>query len=115
MAVSERPDIILMDLEMPNVALSHCPHTRSPVNARGRSRRGATSSTPSRSNSIAWSQPFGAFSPTANDALTLENRNRVFVGARLVRIIPGGRLNTSVISKGWIAGHWRGIPAIQNN
>src|SRR2546425_6833258 len=69
------------------------------------------SSTPSRSNLIVWSQPFGAFSPATNDALTLENRNRVFVGARLVRIIPGGRLNTSVISKGWIADHWQWHPS----
>jgi hypothetical protein len=32
-----------------------------------------------------------------------------------VWIIPGGRLNTSVISKGWIAVIGGGIPAIQNN
>jgi Response regulator receiver domain len=86
MAAAERPDIILMDLEMPVVdgwephegsrpihklatsPLSLSPRTRSPVNAKRRSRRSATSSTPSRSNLIGWSQPFGAFSPTVNEA-----------------------------------------------
>src|SRR5215471_3973905 len=47
--------------------LSLCPRTRSPVNAKRRSRRDAMSSIPSRSNSIGWSQPFDAFSPTANE------------------------------------------------
>ena len=86
MALSERPDIILMDLEMPvvdgweatrrlkcspqarNIPIIACPRMRSPVNAKRHSRRGATSSTPSRSNLIGWSQPFGAFSPTVNEA-----------------------------------------------
>jgi CheY-like chemotaxis protein len=85
MAAAERPDIILMDLEMPVVdgweatrrlkaihkpatfPLSRSPPTRSPVNAKRRSRQDATSSTPSRSNSIGWSKPFDAFLPTAND------------------------------------------------
>jgi CheY-like chemotaxis protein len=87
MAAAERPDIILMDLEMPVVdfgkphegsraihklatsPLSLSPRTRSPVNAKRRSRRDATSSTPSRSNLTGWSQPFDAFSLTANDDL----------------------------------------------
>src|SRR5262249_56259236 len=50
-------------------ASSPSPRTRSPVNAKRRSRRDATSSTPSRSNLIGCSQPFGAFSPATNDAL----------------------------------------------
>ena len=85
MAAAERPDIILMDLEMPRVdgweatrRLKGNPQTREiPIIALSahalagererRLRRDATSSTPNRSNLIGWSQPFGAFSPTAND------------------------------------------------
>jgi CheY-like chemotaxis protein len=83
MAAAERPDIILMDLEMPVVdgweatrrlkgklatfPLLPSPRMRSPVNAKRRSRRDAMSSTPNRSNLIGWSQPSAAFSPTAND------------------------------------------------
>src|SRR5262245_1680102 len=55
--------------------LSLSPRTRSPVNAKRRSRRGATSSTPSRSNSIGWSQPFAAFSPTSSDRHALNMRD----------------------------------------
>ena len=80
MAVAERPDIILMDLEMPVVdgweatrRLKSNPKTRDiPViafsaHALGGEREkasppAATSSTPSRSNSTGWSGPFGAFS-----------------------------------------------------
>src|SRR5262249_26261087 len=50
---------------------SRCPRMRSPASAKRRSRRGATSSTPSRSSSIGWSQPFGASSPIGNDALRI--------------------------------------------
>jgi CheY-like chemotaxis protein len=80
MAVAERPDIILMDLEMQSLTagkphegsrairklatfpLSLSPRMRSPVNAKRRSRLDAMSSTPNRSNLIGWSQPFAAFS-----------------------------------------------------
>src|SRR5262245_44531129 len=92
-ALAERPDIIWMALEMPVVdgweaqgrlratrkpatsQSSRCPRTRSLVNAKRRSRRGATSSTPSRSNSIGWSQPFAAFSPTSSDRHALNMRD----------------------------------------
>src|SRR5215475_11460507 len=77
---------------------SPCPRTRSPVNAKRRSRRDATSSTPSRSNLIGWSQPFGAFSPTANDALRPDCSQQSL-------------LNTSAISKGWITAHRRWHPS----
>ena len=93
MAAAERPDIILMDLEMPvvdgweatrrlkgnpqtrDIPVIALSATRSPVNAKRRSRRDATSSTPSRSNLIGWSQPFGAFSPTANERSPLNVRD----------------------------------------
>src|SRR5262245_42906048 len=55
--------------------LSLCPRTRLPVNAKRRSRRDAMSSIPSRSNSIGWSQPFDAFSPTANERPPLNVRD----------------------------------------
>ena len=80
MAVAERPDIILMDLEMPIVdgweatrRLKSNPETRDiPVIAfsahalagereKALGRRAATSSIPSRSSSTGWSRPFGAF------------------------------------------------------
>jgi len=45
--------------------------------------------TPNRSNSLGWSQPFGAFSPTANDAqvgtCTIENRTRLRLGTSRYR------------------------------
>jgi two-component system, cell cycle response regulator DivK len=86
MAAAERPDIILMDLEMPVVdgweatrRLRGNPQTRDiPIIALSAHAlagerdkaiaTGARSLTPSRSNSIGWSQPFGAFSPALNDA-----------------------------------------------
>src|SRR5215471_10813311 len=54
---------------------SRCPRMRSPVNAKRRSRRDATSSTPSQSNSIGWSQPFAVFSQTSNDGHALNMRD----------------------------------------
>src|SRR4029450_1726329 len=48
---------------------SRYPRLPSLVSAKRRPRRGATSSIPSRLNLIGWSQPFGAFLPTGNDAL----------------------------------------------
>jgi CheY-like chemotaxis protein len=85
MAVSEHPDIILMDLEMPVMdgweatrRLKSNPRTRDiPIvalsahalagSAKRRSQRAAMSTTRNRSNSIGWSQPFGEFLLAAND------------------------------------------------
>jgi CheY-like chemotaxis protein len=101
MAVSERPDIILMDLEMPVVdgweatrRLKGDPQTcdipiialSAQVNAKRRSRRGATSSTPNRSNLIGWSRPCGVFSRTASEAFHLGVRQRNREGEKNVEI-----------------------------
>src|SRR5262249_18293672 len=56
--------------------LSLSQRMRSPVNAKRRSQRGATSSTPSRSNSIGWSQRCGAFSRTESEASPIEKSSR---------------------------------------
>src|SRR5262249_17225504 len=93
MEITGAPDIILMALEMPvahgwessrrlkgvpqtpairNPATSRssaCRRMRLPASAKRHSGRDATTPTPSRSNSIGWSQPFAAFLPIANDAL----------------------------------------------
>src|ERR1700751_4553118 len=88
MALSERPDVILMDLEMPVVdgweatrrlkddpqtrdipIIALSPDARARASARRHLREDATSSTPSRSNSSGWSRHCGGCSPLANDAL----------------------------------------------
>jgi len=86
-ALRERPDIILMDLEMPVIdgweatrrlkgdpqthdipVIALSAHALAGERAKRRLPLGATSSTPSRSSSSVLSQPFGAFSRTPSDA-----------------------------------------------
>ena len=86
MAVSERPDIILMDLEMPVVdgweatrRLKGDPQTRDiPVIAlsahalageREKALAAGCNEFDTKSNLIGWSQPSGAFLPPVNDLL----------------------------------------------
>jgi CheY-like chemotaxis protein len=85
LAVTERPDVILMDLEMPVTdrwesvrRLKKDPQTRDipiigmsartrwPANATRPSPRGVTSSTRNPLNSRVWSRPFGACLRTPN-------------------------------------------------
>jgi CheY-like chemotaxis protein len=89
MAAAERPDIILMDLEMPGVdgweaarrlkgnsQTQDIPIIALSAHALAGERekaiaRGARSSTPNRSNLIVWSQPFGALLRTRNNSPTV--------------------------------------------
>src|SRR5262245_46642000 len=84
LAATEHPDVILMDLEMPDddrwepvrrlkndpqtmtSRSSACPRMLWRASARRPSPQGATSSMPNRSNSRVWSRPFGAYSRPTN-------------------------------------------------
>ncbi len=103
LAVTERPDLILMDLEMPIIdrweavrrlkndpqttsRSSACPRMRWPASARRPLQRGAMSSMPNRSNSSVWSQPFGACLRTQiNVPTVLPTKFRIRMARRLMQ------------------------------
>ena len=106
LAVTEHPDVILMDLEMPVLdrweALrrsskirkpatsrsSACPRMRWTANASRPLPRGATNSMPNRSNSSAWSQPFGACLRTPNRCSDRGDHDGAPPGRRTVNTEP---------------------------